>query len=104
MKPIAVTDSSFDAEVLRASGPVLVDFWAEWCGPCRSVAPQVEALARSRAGRVLVAKLDTEAVPDIAARHSIRSIPTFVRFDGGAESKRATGAMQAEAIARALGV
>lgn len=103
--PIAAGSAAeFDELVRDAPVPVVVDFWAAWCGPCRSVAPELEKLARSRAGRALVVKVDTEAVPEVAARFGIRSIPTFVRFDAGRESRRASGAMPAEALARQLGV
>lgn len=92
-------------EIVRTSPlPVVVDFWSEWCGPCRAVAPQIDALARSRKDRVLVAKVDTEAAPDVAARFGIRSIPTFIRFDRGNETRRVSGAMAAEQLASALGV
>jgi len=92
-------------ELLTSSPlPVVVDFWAAWCGPCRSVAPEIERLARDRAGAVVVAKVDTEKLPEIAGRHAIRGIPTFVAFRGGRESTRTSGAMPAAAIADALRV
>lgn len=103
--PVAAGSAEeFDEIVRGATVPVVVDFWAAWCGPCRAVAPELEKLARARAGSLMVVKLDTEAVPEVAARYGIRSIPTFIRFDRGDESRRASGAMQAEALARQLGV
>jgi thioredoxin 2 len=83
---------------------VLVDFWAAWCGPCRTVAPELEKLARERAGKLVVAKVDTEALPNVTARFSIHSIPTLILFGGGREQKRVSGAMPASAIVSAFGL
>jgi thioredoxin 1 len=79
----AVTDSSFEEEVMKAELPVLVDFWAEWCGPCRRLAPAVEALATEFDGRILVGKLNVDENPGTAGRFSIRGIPTLLLFKGG---------------------
>ena len=86
-----LADESWEAEVLRASGPVLVDFWASWCPPCRLLAPEVDALAASLAGRVTVGKLDVDANPLAASRYGVRSIPTLLLFEGGRETDRRVG-------------
>jgi len=101
--PIAVASvNDFDELVRDAPGPVLVDFWAAWCGPCRQVAPEMEKIARDRSGRVTVVKVDTEALPAVAQRFSIRSIPTMILFRNGAETRRLSGAMPAAEITKQL--
>lgn len=82
-KPIAVTDATFDNEVLKSNGPVLVDFWAEWCGPCRMIAPAVEELASEYDGKAKVAKVDVDNNPEISIKYNIRSIPTLLIFKNG---------------------
>jgi thioredoxin 1 len=77
------TDSNFDSDVLQSDQPVLVDFWAPWCGPCRMIAPTVEQIAGEYAGKVRVGKLNTDENPQIAASHNISSIPTLLLFKGG---------------------
>jgi thioredoxin 2 len=91
--PTALNDATFEKYVERAELPVVVDFWAAWCGPCRAMAPQFEAAGRANAGQALFAKLDTDAAPQTAARYNIRSIPTMIAFAGGKEVARQSGAM-----------
>jgi thioredoxin 2 len=95
-----VTDASFDELVARSSVPVLLDLWAPWCGPCRMMAPEFEKAATHLEPRVRLAKVNTEAVPDLGARFGIRAIPTMILFHKGREVARQSGAMQAAGIIR----
>lgn len=98
--PVEVPSADlFDAAVKESSVPVLVDFWAAWCGPCRMVAPEIEKVARSLAGRALVLKVDTDANSELSNRFTIRSIPTIAVFQGGREVNRVSGVRPAAAIA-----
>ena len=92
----------FDALIAKSSLPVLVDFWAPWCGPCKMVAPEFLKVAAAGAGKWIVAKIDTEALPDLGARFNIRSIPTMAVFKGGFEVARQSGAMPAARIQQFL--
>jgi len=96
--PLAVTDADFEQRVLGAPTPVLLDCWADWCGPCHMLAPTIDALARDYAGRVLVAKLDVDANPATAGRFDVRSIPTMLVFRDGQLVDRLVGVQPRGAI------
>ena len=88
-----VTDASFDQDVLKSKVPVLVDFWAEWCGPCRMIAPILEQIADEQAGKIRIAKLNVDDNPDAARRYEVMSIPTLIVFKGGEPVERIVGYM-----------
>ena len=92
-RPIRVGDQDLERVVKDSDVPVLVDFYADWCGPCKMMAPLLDDLARERAGEVLVAKLDTDRNPTMAVRYAIRGIPTLIAFQGGREVAREVGAL-----------
>jgi thioredoxin 2 len=98
-RPVKVTDDDFDRLVDDAEVPILVDFYADWCGPCKTMAPALDSLARERSGNLLVAKLDTDANPKTSERFGIRGIPTLIVFRDGQEAGRVSGAVPAEELA-----
>jgi thioredoxin 1 len=97
-----VTDSSFEHEVLESERPVLVDFWAAWCGPCRMLAPTVEAIAEQYAESAAVVKLNVDDNPSTAEAYAIRSIPTLILFSGGKEVERVIGAASKGSLSRMI--
>ena len=98
-----VTDQSFTQDVLQAPGPVLVDFWAEWCGPCKMIAPALEEIASELGGKVKVAKLNIDENPELAAQFGVRSIPTLMMFKGGEVADIKVGAAPKTALSHWIG-
>jgi thioredoxin 1 len=97
-----VTESDFEREVLASPLPVLLDFGAEWCGPCRALEPVIEKLAERNAGKVRVLKIDADASASVAARYRVRALPTVITFVAGQEHKRHTGATSLEVLTKLL--
>ncbi len=103
MAEITLTASNFEAEVLNSDKPVLVDFWATWCGPCRMLAPTIAKIAEEQEGVIKVGKIDVDEEPELAARYGIASIPTLMVFKGGQVAKASVGVQPKAAIEAMLG-
>ena len=101
-KPTAVTDANFEQEVLNSDTPVLVDFWAEWCGPCKAIAPVVDELAEEYEGKVKLTKLDVDSNPQTPMSYGIRGIPALLIFDGGSVAKQVVGAVPKSALKKSI--
>jgi thioredoxin 1 len=99
---LTFTDSSFDSDVLKSSVPVLVDFWAEWCGPCKMMTPTIDAIAAEYVGRAKVGKLNVDDNPATAGRFQIRGIPTLLLFKGGTVAEQIVGAVGKDKVANML--
>jgi thioredoxin 1 len=100
----AVTESTFDLEVIKSDTPVIVDFWAEWCGPCHAVAPVLDKIVEERAGEVKLVKVNIDEERELADRYGIASIPTMILFKDGEPSAAAIGAQPKGALERSLGL
>jgi thioredoxin len=100
----AVTESTFDLEVIKSDTPVIVDFWAEWCGPCHAVAPVLDKIVEERSGEVKLVKVNIDEERELADRYGIASIPTMILFKDGEPSAAAIGAQPKGAIERSLGL
>ena len=93
MSTSKVTDQSFDADVLKSQGPVLVDFWAEWCGPCKAIAPALDDLAKDMAGKLTVAKINIDENPGVPTKYGVRGIPTLMLFKDGKVAAQKVGSL-----------
>ncbi len=103
MELLTLTNDNFDKEVLKAKGPVLVDFWASWCGPCQMFSPIVEEFAQENQGRVAVGKVNIDEEPDLASKYGVMSIPTAILFENGKEKASLVGVQPKEKLEELLG-
>jgi thioredoxin 1 len=99
---LAVADDSFDREVLQSTTPVLIDFWAPWCGPCRAIAPIVEELAKEYAGKLKVVKMNVDENPQTPSRYGVRGIPNLILFQGGQVKEQIIGAVPKTQLVKAI--
>ena len=97
-RPVKVLEEDFDQTVLKSEIPVLVDFYADWCGPCKAMAPFLDEIAHDKAGQILVAKVDTDRSPKVSERYNIKGIPFFARFENGEVARTLVGAVGKEAL------
>lgn len=103
--PISIeSDAAFDELLANSPLPILVDYWAAWCGPCRMVAPEVKKIAKADTGKLIVAKVDTEALPKTAAKMRVEALPTLALYESGQETKRVAGAMPEKMIRQKMGI
>jgi len=103
MTTVKIDNSNFQSDVLEAGEPVVVDFWAEWCGPCKMIAPALEEIATELGGKVKIAKLNIDENPELAARYGVRSIPTLIMFKGGEVADMKVGAAPKTALSSWIG-
>lgn len=101
---INATETDFEALVLQATKPVLVDFWAQWCGPCRAIAPHLNKLSEELAGEMDIVKVNIDEMPSLAQRFGVQAIPTLIVFDGGEESHRAVGNLPLNKLRELVGL
>jgi len=101
---LKITAENFESAVLNSDKPVLVDFWATWCGPCKMIAPVVEEIAQEYSGKIVVGKVDVDEVPAVAAKYNVMSIPTLIVFENGKEVNRLVGFRPKAQIVAALGL